>query len=78
MYLRNVGPSDAALRWILGVVLLGVATVAAAGELPAFYPPGMALAVASLALGVVLIVTALFHFDALYRALRWDTTKDDR
>jgi membrane protein YdbS with pleckstrin-like domain len=78
MYHRNVGPSDAALRWILGVVLVGLATIAAAGQLPAVHPQGMTLAVASLAVGLVLLATALFHYDLIYRVLKWDSTKGDR
>lgn len=62
---RNVGGTDAAIRLVVGILLVGVATALATRPLAA----GIVALVA-----VVMFVTAYTHICPLYRLLGLDTS----
>lgn len=68
----NVGNSDRILRAILGLILIFAPLL----NLPAIWSSA-ALAYGSMAVGLVLVVTALVRFCPLYRIIGLSTCKID-
>ena len=66
----NVGNTDRILRAILGVVLI----IAPLLNMPSIWASA-ALAYGSMAVGIVLVATALFRFCPLYRIVGLSTCK---
>ena len=67
--MSNVGSLDRIVRVLLGAVLVA---------LPLVLGWGLWAAVASVAIGVVLVATALFGFCPIYWALRLSTRQSSR
>lgn len=68
MTIKNVGPMDAGVRALLGVILLGVA---------ASFNDRPLLALGAGFLALILVATALFRICPLYMLLRMDTCPRD-
>ncbi len=66
----NIGNPDRLLRAILGLVLFVLPLI----NVPAIWSSGV-LAYGSMAVGLVLVVTAVFQFCPLYRILGISTCK---
>lgn len=68
MTIKNVGPMDAGVRALLGVILLGVA---------ASFNDRPLLAVGAGFVALIFVATALFRICPLYTLLRMDTCPRD-